>query len=455
MSCMREEIFNMTQKEITRLRVINQTIDKVLTISEAAELLNLCERQIIRIKKGVESEGPISIIHKSRGSKPKHAVAEETKDSIVKLKETKYKEANFNHFQELLEEHESINVSYATVHRVLTEAGIKSPKKHRKSKTHHRRKRKPQKGMLVQIDASPHAWIIGSESFELHGAIDDATGEILALYFTPTECMEGYFEIVRQIIFNHGIPLSFYCDRHTIFVSPKDGKLSVEEQLAGKVVNLTQFGRAMEELGINIIKAYSPQAKGRIERLWATLQSRLPVEFKIHNITTMEEANTFLSEFIVKYNNKFGVEPLDEKPAFRPLDPNLNIDHILCVKEERIVIEGSAFSYGGQYYQLIKNGKKANALPKAKLTVLTSSMIGMKAMYSDIVYDTKMLQERPKKSVITEAKAGKKQRQVTIPAEDHPWKQPAHKKPILSYEETDHEILEILEGLFNSTRAWA
>ena len=450
---MRKEIFNMTQKEITRLRVINQTIDKVLTIREAAEILGLCERQIIRLKKGVVIEGPISIIHKNRGNKPKHATTYETKNLIIELKETKYKEANFNHFQELLVEYEDIQISYPTIYRILTEANIKSPKKHRRRKNHHRRKRKPQKGMLVQIDASPHTWIIGGNSFALHGAIDDATGEILALYFTPTECMEGYFEIVRQIIFNHGIPLSFYCDRHTIFISPKDNKLSIEDQLKGKTVNLTQFGRAMEELGINIIKAYSPQAKGRIERLWGTLQSRLPVEFKIHGITTLEQANAFLSEFMVKYNSRFAVEPEDANPAFRCLDPGIEIDHILCIKKERTVIEGSAFSYNGHYYQLMKNGKKANALPKAKLTVLTSSKIGVKAMYSDIVYDTKKLEKRPEK--INDSMVREKQRKDFVPTADHPWRQHVKKMPKFSYEETDTEILEILEGLFNSTRAWA
>lgn len=454
---MRKEIFNMTQKEITRLRVINQTIDQVLTIREAAELLGLSERQVIRLKKGVNTEGPSFIIHKNRGRKPKHATTDDIKNLVIELKQTKYKEANFNHFQELIEEHENIKVSYPTVHRILAEAGIKSPKKHRKRKTHHRRKRKPQKGMLVQIDASPHTWIIGGSSFDLHGAIDDATGEILALYFTPNECMEGYFKIVRQIVLKHGIPTSLYCDRHTIFISPKDGKLSVEEQLEGKTVNLTQFGRAMEELGINIIKAYSPQAKGRIERLWGTLQSRLPVEFKIHGITTIEQANAFLAEFIVKYNNKFGVEPEDINPAFRCLDSVINIDHILCIKQERTIIEGSAFSYSGKYYQLIKNDKKASALPKAKLTVLTSSKIGVKAMYSNVVYDTKQLDERPKKAI--QIKARKEQDNKSKPSKDHPWRQ-LDKKPTPSYREDilyeqDTEIDEIIKGLFNSTRAWA
>ncbi len=443
----------MTQKEITRLRVINQTIDKVLTIHGAAELLTLSERQVIRLKKGVVEEGPAFIIHKNRGRKPKHATSDKTKDLIVKLKETKYAEANFNHFQELLEEHEKLKVSYPTVYRVLTQAGIKSPKNHRRRKTHHRRKRKPQKGMLVQMDASPHKWIIGGDTFGLHGAIDDATGEILALHFAPHECMDGYFEITRKVIENHGIPISFYCDRHTIFVSPKDGKLSIEDQLEGKTVSLTQFGRAMEELGINIIKAGSPQAKGRIERLWETLQSRLPVEFKIRNITTLGAANAILAEIIASFNEKFGVEPENPEPAFKELEPNINLYEILCIKEERTIIEGSAFSYNGRYYQLIKNGKAASTLPKAKLTVLISPRIGVKAVYANVVYDTRIIDKRPKKSAIKSS--AKQEHKVYGISDDHPWKQERKKKPMPLYTETDTEIMEMLNDLFGSTRAWA
>lgn len=442
----------MIQKEIVRLRVINQTIDKILTIREAAELLDLSERQVIRLKKGVVEEGPAFIIHKNRGRKPKHAISDKTKDTIIGFKGKKYAEANFSHFQELLEEHEKLKVSYPTVYRVLTRAGIKSPKSHRKHKTHHRRKRKPQKGMLIQIDASPHKWIIGGEAFDLHGAIDDATGEILALYFTPNECLEGYFEIMRQVITNHGIPISLYCDRHTIFISPNDGKLSIEDQLKGRMVNATQFGRAMEELGINIIKAYSPQAKGRIERLWETLQSRLPVEFKIRNITSIEAANAFLSEFVSAYNEKFGVEPESPDEAFISLEADISLDEILCIKEERTIIEGSAFSYKGRYYQLVKNGKVASVIPKAKLIVLTSPRIGIRAMYANVMYDVKVIDERPKK---TPAKAWtKSERKPYRPSNDHPWRQEAKKKPMPLYAEADAEILDMLNGLFGSTRAW-
>jgi transposase len=453
---MRKEIFNMTQREITKLRVINQTIDKVLLVKEAAELLNLSERQVIRLKKGVALEGPAFIIHKNRGRKPGHAILDKTKDSIVKLKQGKYLEANFSHFRDLLEEHEGISVSYPTVYRILTSEGIKSPKKHKRKKTYHRRKRKPQKGMLVQIDASPHKWFIGGGEFTLHGAIDDATGDILALFYTKNECMDGYFEIIRQIITYYGIPTSLYCDRHTIFVSPKDGKLTIKEQLEGVEVNLTQFGRAMDELGINIIKAKSPQAKGRIEKLWDTLQSRLPIEFKIRGITTLEAANYFLLQFMKSYNKKFAVEPENPISAFRELDPNIILDNVLCKKDKRQVIEGSVFSYKGKYYQLIKNGKKTPTIPKAKITVLDSSRFGIKAEYSGIVYETIMIEQRPKKASLSRSKAkseGRPKRNVK-PSENHPWRNVSKKAPISYYTEPDGEILKMLDELFSSKRAW-
>lgn len=447
----------MTQQEVTKLRVINQAIDKVITIREAAELLNLSERQVIRLKGGVLKQGPAFIIHKNRGRKPEHALTGNKREEIVRLKQSKYQEANFAHFQELLEEHENICVSYPTVYRVLSEAGITSPKKQRKRKAHHRRKRKPQEGMLVQIDASPHPWIIGETAFSLHGAIDDATGKILALFFTENECLEGYFQVMEQIINRQGIPISIYCDRHSIFISPKDGKLSIDEQLQGKQVNLTQFGRAMDELGVNVIKAKSAQGKGRIERLWETLQSRLPVEFKIRGINTMKVANAFLTQFINRYNTRFAVEPENPESAFRSLDNSIDLDTILCIKEERIIIEGSAFSYQGNYYQLIQNQKGASPLPKAKITVLNSSKSGIRAIYDGEIFETKLLEERPKRAAKSHSDSKRKNtdRALHKPASEHPWRKGATERPKLSYAETDSEILEMLDELFSSTRAWA
>ena len=379
MSLMREETFTMTQQELTKLRVIDLAISRSITIKQAAELLNLGERQVCRLKKGVKEQGPAFIIHKNKGRQPAHAISESLKEQIVRLKQQEeYTEANFTHFQELLEEHEEICVSYPTVYRALSEAGVASPKKKRKRKKHHRRKRKEQAGLLVQIDASPHNWF-GDLKTSLHGAIDDATGRVCALHFERTECLRGYFEMAEQMLNREGIPVSIYNDRHTIFKSPKADEVSLEQQLAGKFLNLTQFGRAMEELGIKGKFAKSPQAKGRIERLWETLQSRLPVELRLRGIATIKDANEFLIEYIDKLNELFEVDPENDQSAFRPLSDDIDLNTILCIKEQRIASDGSGFSYGGKYYQLMTKGTQASISHKAKIIVLDSHKHGLRA----------------------------------------------------------------------------
>lgn len=443
----------MTPQEMAKLRVIDQTIAKTITVREAAELLNLSERQVLRLKKGVSEQGAAFVIHKNRGRKPEHTISGSIRERIVELKQSEtYQDANFTHFQELIKKHEGICVSYPTVYRALSEAGITSPKKKGKRKVHHRRKRKPQEGMLVQIDASPHPWFFGEEKCSLHGAIDDATGKVLGLHFEKNECLVGYFEVVEQIITCSGIPISIYSDRHTIFRSPKDGKLSIEEQLQGKQINLTQFGRAMSELGVRVIFAKSPQAKGRIEKLWDTLQSRLPIEFKIRGITTMQAANAFLhDEYIDEFNELFSVEPEDPQSAFRQLDDDVDLNAILCVKEKRVVSDGSGFSYGGQYYQLIKDGKKVSILHKTKITVLDNHKSDLRVIYNNEIYETELLAERPRRKSVEKRNNKTNNRVPVRPADDHPWRMPKQKAPRLYYDESDREIL---EALFNSSRAW-
>jgi len=440
----------MTQDERNKLYVARCLLDGKMTISEAAEILSLSERQVKRIKKGVKEHGEAFVIHKNRGRKPKHALTDEVKNLVVNLKKSeKYSKANFSHFQELLEEFESISLSKPSVYRILVANGLKSPKKHSKVKHHHRRKRKPQRGMLVIIDASPHAWFFNNEECSLHGAVDDATGEILALFFTRNECLEGYFQLMKTVISNNGVPLAVYADRHTIFRSPKADKLSLEDELNGKSVKVTQFGRAMAELGINLIWAKSAQAKGRIERLWGTLQSRLPVELNILGISTMEEANVFLSAFISKYNEKFAVEPKDPQPAFRQLENNINLDYILCLKDTRQVDNGSTFSFEGVYYRVIRNGKVMPVIPKSKVTVLKSPKFGLKVQYSGSIYDVEVLEALPPKETVP--KQLKKHRKPVAPAENHPWRTKSVGFPVTMYDESDREIL---EALYCSRLAW-
>ncbi len=391
----------MSKKELKKLHVIHRVIDGKFSISQAACALALSERQIKRLKAGVIKEGESFVIHKNTGRKPAHALPEEIRQKIITLVTNKYFGANHSHLSELLAKYEGIVVSQPTLHRILTSNGIKSPKKHRPSKRHPRRPRKPQEGLLVQIDASPFKWFNG-QNVSLHGAIDDATGKILALYFMPTECLEGYFELIRLIIKKHGIPLSFYADQHTIFQATSKKNLSIADELSGQPAPMSQLERALRELHITLIPALSPQAKGRIERMWNTLQSRLPVELRLAGIRDIDSANSFLPSFIQNLNSKFAVCPTQPQKAFMKPCKNLNIDYCLCKKEKRMLDLGSCFSFNGSKYQLTDRGKTLPVIPRSTVTVLFSKRIGIKAEYSGHVYSVRKLIEQPKLNAATD-----------------------------------------------------
>lgn len=439
----REEIYHMTEREMTRLKVAERLLEGEIKVKDAAEVLRLSTRQVIRIKERVKRFGPGAVIHGNRKRKPKNATEDKLKDLVVELKTGKYTSTNFSHFTELLAEREKIDLSRPTVHRILKDAGLVSPKKKKKVKAHRSRKRLDCPGMMVQLDASPYPWL-GGDKLSLHGAIDDATGKVLGLYMCREETLEGYFEVTRQMIKSSGIPVSTYQDRHTIFFNPK-GKLSVEDELEGKREPYTQFSQAMSELGVRMIPAGSPQAKGRIERLWGTLQDRLLQEFNINGIKNVESANKFTKKYIEKFNRRFSVRSRGES-VFRKLKKDTNLDYILCAKVTRKLDSGSSFSYRGCYFQLISNGKVASTIPRSSVTVLTGKRIGIKAAYSGKVYSVAKLEVRPK--VAGEIKA-RKQRVYKRMAGSHPWK--SGYAASIGYDKTDNKTL---EGLFNSTLAW-
>lgn len=375
----------MTTEELRKLHVINCALEGKLTVAQAAKELDLSERRIKQLKKGVKEHGVESIIHGNRGRKPAHAIDNKLAQEIVELKQSyNYQEANFLHYQELLEEHEHIKISYSALYDILDEASIKSPKKHRKTKKHHRRKRKSAAGMMLQADGTPHDWFGTGQKQSLHGFIDDATGVITGLYMCEHECLLGYLEVTRQTLKNFGIPLSLYPDRYSVFfpVVGKENDLTIEEQLRGAHKAVTQFGRIMDELGIEMFPASSPQAKGRIERLWETLQSRLVTEFRINGITTIEQANAFLPGYIKKYNKKFAISPQAETSAFVSLPAKINLDTLLCVKIERTTDNSGVFSISNCKFAV----ESKDVPPKAKITVLISKDAGIKALYKGTLY---------------------------------------------------------------------
>jgi len=434
-------MYLMNQKEIKKYQVINLVISKVKTIEDAAEELNLSTRQVKRLKKGVMEQGVNAVIHKNREKQPARTFQDDFKQNIVSLKlSDKYLEANFQHFKELLEEHENIKISYSALHTLLTENNIKSPKKRRKKKVHNRRNRKPCAGDLIQIDASPDRWF-NNEEFSLHGSIDDATGQITGLYFTKNESLLGYFKVMEQTINNFGIPTCIYADRHSIFRSPIADQISIQDQLNGKTANKTQFGRAMEELKVTIIPARSPQAKGRIERLWQTLQSRLKIELKVRNITTVEKANEFLAEFIPRYNKQFAVEPKNNTDMFRPLPENINLDHVLCIKFGRVTDNGGIISLKSKKFLIVTND--IYVAPKTKLDILISHKFELKAKYKEHIFEMVRFisPQKQKKEAVNNPKS-----KAHVPDDEHPFKY-GNFTPVNPYEGYG-EMLNMLKDIF-------
>ena len=269
-------------------------------------------------------------------------------------------------------------------------AGIKSPKKHRKTKLHHRRKRKECEGMMLQADGTPFDWFEDGNQYSIHGFIDDATGKITGLYMCKNECLLGYLEVLRQTLENYGIPISLYPDKYSVFFPPKkvDDHITIEEQLNGRQKGITQFGRIVEELGIEMFPANSPQAKGRIERLWETLQSRLLTEFRINNIKTIDEANNFFVDYIPKYNAKFAVEASSKKVMFLKLPKRYNLDELLCVRFERTIDNAGVFSINNSKFQVMDR----NLPPKTKVQIYLSQKIGMRVKSNNKVYDVQPLE---------------------------------------------------------------
>ena len=422
----------MTKKELVRVHVIKSLIEDKMTSRDAAEVLNLSERQIKRLKAGVKKDGEVFVIHKNRGRKPKHTIPGEIREEIVSLARNKYKGVNYTHLAELLREEEGITISQSSVSRILKAKGIKSPRKHRPPKPHRTRERKPQEGLLLQMDASPYEWIPGIKC-SLHGAIDDARGNITGLYFSLNECLNGYYEVKRQTILEYGLPVSIYVDRHTIFKAPSNARLTIYDELEGKTLAYTQFSRAMQELSVGIIYAYSPQAKGRIERLWGTLQDRLTLELRLAGIKSIKEANAFLPGFIKRFNAHFAVVPREPQSAYRPLEEHINIDYILCRKETRKASHGSTFSFGGQTYQLSKNNQAVPLSNKAVITVLTSLRFGMRAEYKGGVYEARKT-VRPVRVIVEKDRI---KRTIKV-KDDHPWR---NRVEHFTYEESDRELV--------------
>ncbi len=381
----------MSKKELLKYHVIQSSLENKITVKQAAQRLQLSERRIKQLRKEFKEKGAVAMIHgNSRRTSPKKLPSNRMK-RILNLRETvPFNHSNFTHFHEILASHYDIHLSYSSLYRLLSSHGFTSPKSRRKKKTIHKtRERKPAEGMMLQADATPFPWFGHKINYSLHGFIDDATGKITGLYLCKNECLLGYLEVLRQTLTSFGIPQSLYPDRSSVFfVNPKKaGDLSVEEQLSGLEKRVTQFGRIVKRFGIDMFPAHSPQAKGRIERLWDTLQSRLPVELALRGITTMEAANEFLKEYIPTFNEQFSVSPQESYSAYVPVPEGEDLDRLLCATYTRKLSAGSTVSLYGRTFFIEQ--KKFYA--KTEVQLLLSEKHGLRALIHGAFYPLRLV----------------------------------------------------------------
>ncbi len=334
----------MSGEERERAFLVRQAIEGCLSQREASERLGIGVRQFKRLVRAWRVDGDAGLVSRQRGRPSHRRMSGECRMLIGGLLKEKYADFGATLAAEKLLELDQLKVSAETVRRIQIDLGLWRPKKRRAKRVFRLRQRRPRFGELIQIDGSPHDW------FERRGPrctlivfIDDATSRLTALHFAPAESSKAYLAALRDQVLTHGCPLAFYSDRHGIFrVNAKDAQSG-----DGK----TEFGRVVDRLGITLINALTPQAKGRVERANQTLQDRLIKEMRLSNISSIAQAEAFLPGFMIRYNEKFAVPPHDETPAHRQWAKTTDdLDLALAAREERVLSKSLTFSYGGTKY---------------------------------------------------------------------------------------------------------
>ena len=339
------ENVTLNQREQARLQVLNSLLAGHMTIEQASTLMGVSIRHTWRILAAYRKEGAAALAHGHRGRRAPNAISEATRAAVLHLARTRYSGTNHTHMSELLREHEGIDITRSTLRRLLVNAGENSPRGRRLPKHRVRRQRMPREGMLIQIDGSHHRWL-GDDGpqFTLLLAMDDATGIVVNALFSELENTRSYFLLMRGLIRSCGIPIALYADRHAVFKHTPPS-----ETTAGP----TQFSRAMDELGVQLIFARSPQAKGRVERAAGTFQDRLVTELRLAGATTIDDANRVLEDFLPRFNSRFKVPAQESEVAYRSVGEEMCLEGILCFKYRRRVARDNTVRYRWRTLQLL------------------------------------------------------------------------------------------------------
>lgn len=415
-----EEGTILNNKELKRIKVMELLSRGSLTNQQAADLLGLGKRQIIRLKGRYLAYGDEGLVHGNKGRVSDKKISDENREKVIELFNTKYFDFNFSHFTEKLKEREGMDISRPSVSRILSSVGIKSKRSvKRRGKLHRSRPRRAAAGMLWQTDATTFEWFgVGKGYATLHAYIDDATGEVVGAFFTENECTLGYVEALKQGIEKYGMPFDIYSDRHTIFRSPVEG-------------NMTNFGIGLEELGIGQIFALSPQAKGRIERLWGTFQDRLPGEFRLLGINSIEQANSVLPEILKEHNARYAVQAEEDDVYVKICEP-VDFNMLFAHREERKTDSGGNISYKGKKYKPLSNSRKLSSRRvEVRETLNGKIYILLDGLDGEVLVEMQEMKAPVKKSEKSQAgKVAKESKPAASlnkkrhlpPATSHPWR---------------------------------
>lgn len=438
-------------KEDFKYQTIKKLVETNGNKKAAALRLDCSIRHVNRMINGYRSKGKEFFVHGNRGRKPIHSISDETRSTVIDLYKTKYHGANFTHYSELLAANESISIAPSTINTILMVEHILSPKACRATKkrvkqelldkqeisnlstdakleieksiiaiedAHPRRPRCAYFGEMIQMDASLHLWF-GDTKCQLHIAIDDSTGAIVGAYFDEQETLKGYYNVLHQILVEYGIPYMLFTDRRTVFEYKQKKAPTTEED------TFTQFGYACKQLGIELKTSSVPQAKGRVERLFQTLQSRLPLELELAGVTSLEQANEFLNSYIKKFNAKFALKINHNKSVFEIQPAVEKINLTLAVLADRKIDCGHCVRFNTKYYKPTDSNNNPVYFRKGTAALVIKAFKG--ELFVSIGNKVYALEEVPshlatsKNFDFTQDKPKKSKRYV--PPMSHPWKQ--------------------------------
>lgn len=438
--------------EQRKYEVIKGLVDHPDTANKdrAALILGCTKRHINRMIQGYIKDGKAFFIHGNRGKKPATTIRPDVRSQVIDLYRTKYYKANFEHYTELLKKHEGISISSSSVMSILESEYILSPKatkaKRRRIKqalrakkqaatskkelsqiqanlvavedAHSRRPRCAYFGELLQMDATPYEWVPG-QIWHLHLAIDDASGVVTGAWFDTQETLNGYYHVFEQILTDYGIPYKFLTDKRTVFTYKKKGALSDDKD------TYTQFAYACKQLGIQLESSSIPQAKGRIERLNQTLQSRLPIEFRLAGVTDINNANEFLYHYIKEFNEKFSLPCNGIKSIFEKQPSKEKINLTLAVLTERTVDAGHAIQFEKKFYKMVDNkGMQTHYRKGTKVMLIKAFDRSLFACVNDKdIYALEEIPPHEHKSKDLDADYKQPEpRKPYIPPMNHPWR---------------------------------